>query len=155
MDIVTYALAKKVAAGAVSGISKLEVRDQDLIITTNDGTSLTMHFPSPTELALLDCIIDENNHLIMTFIDGNVIDCGELPIIKGDNGITPHIDPTTKHWFIGTEDTGVLAEAIYQVDNTFDLNSENPLQNKVITAELEKYATKEYVIKQITWNSLE
>lgn len=28
----------------------------------------------------------------------------------GDNGITPHIDPTTKHWFIGETDTGIVAE---------------------------------------------
>jgi hypothetical protein len=27
----------------------------------------------------------------------------------GADGITPHIDQTTKHWFIGDTDTGVLA----------------------------------------------
>lgn len=30
---------------------------------------------------------------------------------NGDDGITPHIDETTKNWFIGEEDTGVLAQA--------------------------------------------
>lgn len=30
----------------------------------------------------------------------------------GDNGVTPHIDPETKHWFIGETDTGVLAEGV-------------------------------------------
>lgn len=29
---------------------------------------------------------------------------------KGDNGTTPHIDGTTKHWFIGDTDTGILAQ---------------------------------------------
>ena len=29
---------------------------------------------------------------------------------KGDNGTTPHIDESTKHWFIGGTDTGVLAK---------------------------------------------
>ena len=29
---------------------------------------------------------------------------------KGDNGTTPHIDESTKHWFIGSTDTGVLAK---------------------------------------------
>ena len=29
---------------------------------------------------------------------------------KGDNGTTPHIDETTKHWFIGDTDTGILAQ---------------------------------------------
>lgn len=29
---------------------------------------------------------------------------------KGDNGTTPHIDESTKHWFIGDVDTGILAQ---------------------------------------------
>lgn len=29
---------------------------------------------------------------------------------KGDNGTTPHIDETTKNWFIGDTDTGILAQ---------------------------------------------
>lgn len=28
---------------------------------------------------------------------------------KGDNGVSPHIDATTGHWFVGTTDTGVTA----------------------------------------------
>lgn len=31
-------------------------------------------------------------------------------IKRRGNGITPHIDPITKHWFIGDTDTGVLAQ---------------------------------------------
>lgn len=29
---------------------------------------------------------------------------------KGDNGTTPYIDETTKNWFIGDTDTGILAQ---------------------------------------------
>ena len=29
---------------------------------------------------------------------------------KGDDGTTPHIDESTKHWFIGDTDTGILAQ---------------------------------------------
>ena len=36
----------------------------------------------------------------------------------GTDGITPHIDETTKHWFIGETDTGVLAEGVNGVDGT-------------------------------------
>lgn len=32
------------------------------------------------------------------------------PGVKGDNGTTPHIDETTKNWFIGDVDTGILAQ---------------------------------------------
>ena len=40
---------------------------------------------------------------------GNILFDGK-ELSKGKNGITPHIDSTTKHWFIGETDTGVLAE---------------------------------------------
>lgn len=36
-------------------------------------------------------------------------------ISNGNDGLTPHIDESTKHWFIGEEDTGVLAEAVSTV----------------------------------------
>ena len=32
------------------------------------------------------------------------------PGADGENGITPHIDETTKHWMIGNTDTGIVAE---------------------------------------------
>lgn len=31
-------------------------------------------------------------------------------IVKGQPGVTPHIDPETKHWMVGIEDTNVIAE---------------------------------------------
>lgn len=36
-------------------------------------------------------------------------------INNGADGITPHIDETTKHWIIGEEDTGIIAEAVSTV----------------------------------------
>lgn len=33
-----------------------------------------------------------------------------LESLKGSDGTTPHIDATTKHWFIGDVDTGILAQ---------------------------------------------
>ena len=36
---------------------------------------------------------------------------GEYPTkAQGENGLTPHIDINTKHWIIGTKDTGIFAE---------------------------------------------
>ena len=43
----------------------------------------------------------ETDALIPTVIDG---------VVNGKDGVTPHIDETTKHWFIGDTDTGILAE---------------------------------------------
>jgi hypothetical protein len=31
-------------------------------------------------------------------------------VAEGKDGVTPHIDPETKHWFIGDQDTGIVAE---------------------------------------------
>lgn len=43
---------------------------------------------------------EETNALIPTVTNG----------VDGQNGVTPHIDSTTKHWMIGETDTGVVAE---------------------------------------------
>ena len=34
------------------------------------------------------------------------------------NGITPHIDEATKHWFIGDVDTGIIAEGVTTISTT-------------------------------------
>lgn len=44
----------------------------------------------------------ETDALIPTVTDGK----------DGTDGITPHIDSTTKHWMIGDTDTGVVAEGV-------------------------------------------
>lgn len=67
---------------------------------------------------------------LSSYVDPDGITNGYLPIgsaqdistIKGDpgkdgtDGITPHIDSATKHWFIGTHDTGVKAEGVDGTD---------------------------------------
>ena len=40
----------------------------------------------------------------------NVKGAPGLPGVPGDDGLTPYIDPTTKHWMIGSTDTGIVAE---------------------------------------------
>lgn len=37
-------------------------------------------------------------------------------VTDGKDGITPHIDSTTKHWMIGDTDTGVVAEGVNGTD---------------------------------------
>lgn len=84
MDLITYALCKKIAAGAVSGISNLSVNGTTLTITTNDGNTLEMNFPTPQDgISIADIKIGENNHLICTFTDGEEIDAGVVPTVAG------------------------------------------------------------------------
>ena len=44
---------------------------------------------------------------------------------NGVDGVTPHIDSTNKHWMIGTEDTGIVAEGQDGRDGTNGTNGTN------------------------------
>ena len=66
MDIVTYALAKKLISSAVTGIADAKIIDNDLIIKTNDGKNFTIGFPQPSDYKVKDVDIDvDNNTLII------------------------------------------------------------------------------------------
>ena len=86
MDIVTYSLCKKLAAGAVSGVQSMSVVDQTLIIECVDGTHLEMNFPTP--VSITDAEIDVNGHLILTLSDGSTIDAGLIPGGGGSSELT-------------------------------------------------------------------
>lgn len=87
MDIVTYALCKKLVAGIAGGISSFEVDGQTLIMHTSDGQTLEMTFPTPADgISITDVQIDENNHLQCTLSDESVIDAGEIKTLQGPPG---------------------------------------------------------------------
>lgn len=90
MDIITYALCKKLAEGAVSGISNMEVVGNTLIITQNNGSQVTMDFPVPTDgVSIEDVKLDNDGSLLCYLSDGTVVDAGTVPAVKGDPGYTP------------------------------------------------------------------
>lgn len=41
-----------------------------------------------------------------------------VDIYDGTDGVSPHIDDTTKHWFVGETDTGVKAEGVTTISTT-------------------------------------
>lgn len=87
MDIISYALSKSIAEGAVSGVDSMSVSGQTLNIELNDGTHLEMEFPTPADgVSITDVEVNSSKHLICTLSDGNTIDAGEVPTIKGDDG---------------------------------------------------------------------
>lgn len=87
MDILTYAISKKVAASAVSGVQSVAVQDTTLLITTNDGNVLPMVFPTPADgVSVVDVDIDENNMLMFSMSDGSTIPAGQINTIKGADG---------------------------------------------------------------------
>lgn len=87
MDIVTYALCKKLVSSVAGGISGYEVDGLTLKITTSDGKVLEMTFPEPKDgISINDVKINESNHLICTMSDGNEIDAGLIKTIQGPKG---------------------------------------------------------------------
>ena len=64
MDIVTYALAKKLISSALTGIADAKVIDNDLIITTNDGQNFTIGFPQPSDYKVKNVDIDNDTLII-------------------------------------------------------------------------------------------
>ena len=109
MDIITYALCKKLAAAAVSGIKNITVNGTDLVISTNDGNTITMHFPTPKDgNSIVDIKIDTNNHLICEMQDGTLIDAGEIP--GGTGGGVIQANRVGDFPTIGNEDTLYLSK---------------------------------------------
>ena len=93
MDIVTYALCKKIASAAVSGIKNLRVEDTTLYIETNDGETIEMNFPTPEDgVSIVDVDIDANKHLICTLSTGDTVDAGEVPMYIPQKGVDYYTD---------------------------------------------------------------
>lgn len=84
---------------------------------------------------------------LSSYVDPDGITNGYLPIgsaqdistIKGDpgkdgkDGLTPHIDSTTKHWFLGTSDTGVKAEGRDGIDGKDGTDGKNGTDGTNVT----------------------
>lgn len=87
MDMLLYALLNKKVKSAITGIASCQVIGTNLIFNFTDGTSQTMIFPTPKDgVSVINVSVDSNGHLITTLSDGNLIDAGAIPTIKGDKG---------------------------------------------------------------------
>ena len=87
MDIITYALSKKIAAHALSGVQSMSVSGQILTINTKDGGVLTMTIPTPKDgVSVTDIDVNANNQIVFTMSDGTEFISGKIPTIKGDKG---------------------------------------------------------------------
>ena len=85
MDVISYALSKKVAASAVSGVQSMSVSGQTLTINTKDSGVLTMTFPKPRDgVSVTDIDVNANNQIVFTMSDGSEIISGKIPTVKGD-----------------------------------------------------------------------
>ena len=90
MDVISYALSKKIAASAVSGVQSMSVSGQTLTINTKDSGVLTMTFPKPSNgkdgISVTDIDVNANNQIVFTMSDGSEFISGKIPTVKGDKG---------------------------------------------------------------------
>ena len=89
MDIITYALTKKIAEAAASGIERMWVEGLTLYIQPKEGDVMTIEFPTPEDgKSIINVMINEDNHhLICTMSDSSIIDAGELPVYIPQKGV--------------------------------------------------------------------
>lgn len=88
MDIVTYALCKKIAQAAASGIENMWVEGLVLYIQPKEGDILEIEFPTPEDgVSITNVSINNNKHLICTLSNGNTVDAGEVPMYIPQKGV--------------------------------------------------------------------
>ena len=87
MDVISYALSKKIAEHAVSGVQSMSVSGQTLTINTKDSGVLTMTVPKPRDgVSVTDIDVNANNQIVFTMSDGTEFISGKIPTVKGDKG---------------------------------------------------------------------
>lgn len=85
--IAVYALLNKKIKGLISGIQGVSISGTTITFTMVDGTKEIMTFPTPADgVSITDVDVDTDKHLIVTLSDGNTVDAGEIPTVKGDKG---------------------------------------------------------------------
>ena len=88
MDIVTYALSKKLVNGIQSGLASATVDNDNCSITFNwtNGTSSTLTFPKPSDGVSITNAEIVSDELILSFSDSSTINVGNVKGDKGDTG---------------------------------------------------------------------
>lgn len=103
MDLISYALSKKIAASAVSGVQSMSVSGQTLTINTKDSGVLTMTFPTPKDgVSVTNIDVNANNQIVFTMSDGTEFISGKIPTVKDADGKSAY-DIAVDHGFVGTE----------------------------------------------------
>ena len=83
MDIVTYALAKKMASSVSSGITEVQTDGTNIRFKTANGDWFTVRLNSVD-----GATISSNGHLIIELTDGTTLDAGALPVGTMDSSLS-------------------------------------------------------------------
>lgn len=95
MDAVTYALCKRIAASALSGVASMTVEDTTLKITTNEGNVLNMVFQQPQDgVSITGVDITSEGKIKCTMSDGTTRITNEILVEPEDLAYTNSDDDT-------------------------------------------------------------
>ena len=83
MDVVTYALAKKMVASVSSGIVEVQTDGTNIRFKTTSGDWFTVTLNSINEVS-----VSANGHLIVKLTDGTTLDAGALPVGTMDSSLS-------------------------------------------------------------------
>ena len=83
MDVVNYALTKKMVASVSSGIVEVQTDGTNIRFKTANGDWFTVTLNSINEVS-----VSANGHLIVKLSDGTQIDCGALPVGTMDSSLS-------------------------------------------------------------------
>lgn len=117
MDVVTYALAKKMASSVASGITEIETNGTTIRFKTTSGDWFSVTLNSIHEVS-----VSANGHLIVKLSDGTEIDAGALPIGTMDSSLSTTSENGVQNKVItnalnGKQNTLVQGSGI-TIDNT-------------------------------------
>lgn len=83
MDIVTYALAKKMASSVASGITEVKTNGTNISFKTAEGEWFTVKLNS-----VEGATVSATGHLVIKLTDGTTIDAGVLPVGPMDTALS-------------------------------------------------------------------
>ena len=123
---------------ATDTLEKIKIDGLVYEIPESGGPSVTyVHFMysenQPTQDTDIHPILSENDKYIGIYVgplgpppqNYNQYQWAKFVGDNGQNGLTPYIDPTTKHWMIGLTDTGIVAEGQNGQNGAPGQNGEN------------------------------
>lgn len=123
MDIVTYALAKKMASSVASGITKVQTDGTNIRFKTADGKWFTVKLNSVS-----NATVSANGHLIIELSDGTNIDAGVLPVGTMDTALSATSENGVQNKVItaalGGKQNVLAAGTGISIDNTDPANPE-------------------------------
>lgn len=123
MDIVTYALAKKMASSVASGITEVQTDGTNIRFKTADDKWFTVKLNSVS-----NATVSANGHLIIELSDGTNIDAGVLPVGTMDTALSATSENGVQNKVItaalGGKQNVLAAGTGISIDNTDPANPE-------------------------------